>query len=41
MRAEPKRENIFHRVMIAPLLRLMDWASGRKLPAKRAARGRN
>jgi len=41
MRPAPKRKNIFHRVMIAPLLRLMDWASGRGLPAKRAVRGRN
>ena len=31
-----KPESMFHRIMISPFLRLMDWMSGRKVPVKRA-----
>jgi len=33
----PEPESALHRIFIAPLLRLMDWASGRQVP-KRATR---
>lgn len=41
MKPAVKPESIFHRIMISPFLRLMDWASGRDVrQPKRVARGR-
>ena len=41
MKAAVKAESAFHRIMISHFLRLMDWMSGRQVPAKRPATGRN
>jgi hypothetical protein len=41
MKTEVKDENVLHRIMIAPFLRLMDWMSGRQVVAKRPAGSRN
>jgi hypothetical protein len=39
-KAHVKGENVFHKALIAPMLRLMDKMSGRKLPAAPKKRGR-
>jgi hypothetical protein len=36
MKTEPKTPSVFHALLVAPVLRLMDKMSGRQVPKKKS-----